>query len=316
MTLKTILRDDDEYCDDIRTKRSPIHISKKEIQKMTMVQLKDVLDECNEKKSGNKHDLVDRVYKTCKRELVKRVQRSCSRRSKKSSRRIEFPYYSDSNSCGTPKCNLNNLSRKQIIDALRRIGITHARKNLDIDTLKDIYNAPRCNIENNQFCSDDQYCDLRDKVCTTPDYALSRGVVEAELNGHKVIGSVDMISNLADKLNISCDKSKWVHLNGVTYNECSGDNYRWKTGSGCYGRVQRKTTCSSSSSDDEAASKYTSVPSSQSLIFLPVDKFTENGTIDNVVNGSLKTPPPTIVSRPYSNKLGLNEMYNLDFKFF
>ena len=311
MTLKTILRDD-EYCSDIRSKKSPIHISKKEIEKMTIHQLKDVLQQCDEKRSGNKNDLVNRVYRKCKKELVSRVKKSCSRRRSRKSPPpvINFPLYDDSSSssCGRRPCDVTDLSRKQIINALRRIGISHERKNLSIDALNDIYNAPRCNLENSQYCPDDQYCDLRDKVCTSPDYAVSKGVVQAELNGHKVIGSVDMISNLADKLNISCDKSKWVRLPGINSYQCKGDNYMWQVGQGCYGRINPQPTCSSSTVETSTS---TSVPSTQTLLAIDTDKFAVSESIDNVVSGNLETPPPLTFVSENKGSLGLNTFLNV-----
>lgn len=239
MTLKTLLQsvNDNKYCS-----KSPIKISKKEIGSMTVEQLREILNNCGLKTSGDKDALVNRVYRNCKRQLEKQIQKSCksrsggkSRKSRRQSPVINLDVFDSSSSVDFV---LDDRSRDEVISDLANIGINHAKKNMSADELKKVFYSPRCSEVNNFACPSGRLCDIRDNVCTTRGRATNENVVEATINGRKIFGSVDAMTTLANRINGTCNnKSNFVHLNGVNYSQCQGPNYLWKTNEGCFGRA-------------------------------------------------------------------------------
>jgi hypothetical protein len=150
---------------------SPLVISKTEIGKMTVKQLKELLKKCEQTTSGLKADLVDRVFNFCREGL------SATRVSPKKTKA---------------------LTVKELKDLLVKKNIKHYNTKLKKSDLEYLSKTKACNPENNDFCGDEEVCDIRDGICTKKEY-LKGQTVEAMISGHKIVGDKELIDKLLNK---------------------------------------------------------------------------------------------------------------------
>ena len=146
-------------------------ISKSELAKMTVKQLKDLLQGCGQSTSGLKAELVDRVYTFCKDKLSKTPV--------------------------SPK--KTSLTVKELKELLSKKNIKHYNPKLKKADLEYLSNTKTCNPDTNEFCGTGEVCDLRDGICTKPEY-ISGDVVEATVQGHKIIGNRALIDKILSKV--------------------------------------------------------------------------------------------------------------------
>jgi len=151
----------------------PIVISKTELTKLTVKQLKKLLEDCNQSISGLKADLVSRLFEFCKDKLNK----------------PSVPI--------SPKTK--TLTVKQLKDLLIGKNIKHYNAKLKKADLEFLSTTKTCNVETNDFCGPNEVCDVRDGICTKMEY-VSAGVVQATIRGHKIVGSKELIEKIVGKV--------------------------------------------------------------------------------------------------------------------
>jgi hypothetical protein len=151
----------------------PIVISKTELTKLTVKQLKKLLEDCNQSISGLKADLVSRLFEFCKDKLNK----------------PSVPI--------SPKTK--TLTVKQLKDLLIGKNIKHYNAKLKKADLEFLSTTKTCNVETNDFCGPNEVCDVRDGICTKMEY-VSAGVVQATIRGHKIVGSKELIEKIIGKV--------------------------------------------------------------------------------------------------------------------
>lgn len=142
-------------------------ISKAEISKMTVKKLKELLQGCGQITTGLKAELVDRVFLFCRDNL------------------------------GKPKTppQKKSLTVKELKDLLERKNIKHYSSKLKKNELEYLANSKTCSIETNDFCAANEICDLRDGICTKPEY-IKGDVAEVTIRGHKIVGTKEQIQKI------------------------------------------------------------------------------------------------------------------------
>ena len=160
-------------------KGSPTIISKAEISKMTVKALKELLQGCGQITTGLKAELVDRVFLFCKDKLGK----SKTPPQKKS------------------------LSVKELKDILERKNIKHYGSNLKKSELEYLVNSKTCSIDTNDFCAANEICDLRDGICTKPEY-IKGDIVETIIQGHKIVGTKEQIQKITSRAKADLPSAK------------------------------------------------------------------------------------------------------------
>uniref|UniRef100_A0A6C0KTU9 SAP domain-containing protein n=1 Tax=viral metagenome TaxID=1070528 RepID=A0A6C0KTU9_9ZZZZ len=222
-----------------KKERSPIRISKEEIEHMSLKQLKELLVKCGKPTSGNKEVLVKRVYDHCKINLIAKLSEELSEAKEKTPVQqtppvVVFPRSPPraSSSCAyKTKADLKN-----ILDAK---GITHYRSILSREKLVELDSATRCDPENNVYCADpNQVCDIRDKVCTAKENMTSRDVIETDINGHRIYGNEVLIQEIKQKLGLipSTCAFEWKKTNR-RMTKCAGPEFKWVPKQGCFKKV-------------------------------------------------------------------------------
>jgi hypothetical protein len=206
---------------------------------MTIPKLKELLAKCGKSVSGNKEVLVNRVYEHCKVNLIAKLSEDLHEAQQGASAsaatacppQVVFP-----RSSPTPTKTCGYKSKSDLQKDLEAKGITHYLSSLNRDRLEQLDLAPRCDPENNVYCDDpNQVCDLRDKVCALKEDMSSRDVIEADINGHKVIGNAVLIQEIKQKLGLvpaTCS-FVWKKTN-KPMSKCVGPEFKWVPKQGCF----------------------------------------------------------------------------------
>ena len=91
-------------------------------------------------------------------------------------------------------------TKEELVASLEKRGIKHSLgTGLTKEQLEHLLKAPQCDPKKRQGCSGDEVCDLRDGICTKPEY-MTKGVVQAEIRGIKITGTKEVIDALIKKL--------------------------------------------------------------------------------------------------------------------
>jgi hypothetical protein len=128
-----------------------------------------------------KKKVVQRARKA-RRKVVEKVERKPSHR-----RRLEVE---------------DDLLKKKVTELkamLKAKGITIGLSGKKKAKLIEYLESPRCDPENKEFCPEDMICDVRNKLCISPD-DVSKNLVEFNYQGKRIVGTKHVISILRKKL--------------------------------------------------------------------------------------------------------------------
>jgi hypothetical protein len=91
-------------------------------------------------------------------------------------------------------------TKEELVASLEKRGIKHSLGLfLTKEQLENLLKAAPCDPKKRQGCSGDEVCDLRDGICTKPEY-MTKGVVQAEIRGIKITGTKEVVDALIKKL--------------------------------------------------------------------------------------------------------------------